>query len=505
MKRSFLMLAALSALVSCTEKIDTETPEKKIFNFTVNVKTSESKVAAGATVDLFLKGATDKAIQSKVTDEAGAALFVNLLPGEYLAKAGLGNEAGEATINITTDEQKSVAEIVMKAPEKKSHDFKVTLKSHRGQILPNRKVEVSNVSNEVVATLAADAKGEVIFKSLVEGKYFINVLDVQENKTETPATEVSVVSDEAQNNAVISVTAYLHNPDIIIIGAMVDPRGTDSPADGKKSYDLVHPGTYEYVQFMALKDIDFAKTPYAVITGMCSSKPTDGTYGTTGNGWVEGIGKDLKTTYQMNLTTGSVKAGQIFYVGGTSQVIASYFTSKENRSGWLSPRIEDSRWWAFDYYNKRGDNDNGKAKGGSGLFNNLNSDKKGNVPDGIAVFNTTNVDKTTVPIDCVFYGGADQPREEDKFMICDNDLYSTVAEDGTEQKHFGEGSNVWFMKQDFNDKGCFFMMGGTWCNGEWLTPRVGKAVMLNVEAGPESVTVDMIETAEGVTKALLKK
>ena len=293
---------------------------------------------------------------------------------------------------------------------------------------------------------------------------------------------------------------------MIIIGALVDPRGADCPKNGQKSYDLVHPGTYEYIQLIATKDIDFSKTPYAVVAGMCSTDPKDGTYGTTGKGWVESIGKNTKTTYQMNLTKGSVKAGQIFYVGGTSQMIASYFTSKEERNGWLSPKIEDSRWWAFDFYYKRGDNDNGREKGGSGLFNNLNSDKKGNVPDGIAVFNTTQIDENTVPVDCVFYGGESEPRKEDKFMICDNDLYSTVGDDGAEQKHFAEGSNTWFMKQlsEHHDKGAFFMMGGTWCKGEWLVRRVGKAMTLNMEAGPEAVKVADIETAEGVTKVILK-
>ena len=383
------------------------------------------------------------------------------------------------------------------------YNYTLTVKTQKNMPLADRTVEIVRVSDQLLlGNRITDNAGQIIFTDLVEGEYDLHVLNVLGERTAEPATRVTVAKDGA-NASEVKVKVLKHETDVLIIGALIDPRGSDCPKPGSKSYDMVHPGSYEYIQLMALKDIDFSQTPYAVITGMCSTNPDDASYGTTGNGWVESKDKGTKTTYQMNLTSGSVKAGQIFYVGGTSQVIASYFTSGDNRKGWLSPRIEDTRWWAFDFYTNGGDNGNGGAKGGSGLFNNFNKDKTTNVPDGIAVFNTIDVTKDTKPVDCVFYGGASEPRVEDHFLICDNDLYSTVAEDGTEQPWFAAGTNNWFMKQDFNDKGCFFMMGGSWCEGEWVTPRTGKAVMLNMEAGPDAVTIDTIEKAEGVTRMIV--
>ena len=157
---------------------------------------------------------------------------------------------------------------------------------------------------------------------------------------------------------------------------------------------------------------------------MNATNPADKTYPAALDGWVESKGQNTKTTYQIDINSGSVKKGQFFYVGGASYMIASYYDD------WGSPMIEKDRWWAYDFYKKRGSNDNGAAKGGSGIFNNLNSDKKTNVPDGIAVFKGVDIDKNTEPQDVVFYGGESPIRKEDRYLITDNDLYRTVNSKG---------------------------------------------------------------------------
>lgn len=79
--------------------------------------------------------------------------------------------------------------------------------------------------------------------------------------------------------------------DLLISEFMADPTGTDI-------------GT-EYVELIATRDINFATTNYSVIW------TRNGT--ATSAGWKTGA----SITYGFNLTSGIVKPGDIFYVGGT--------------------------------------------------------------------------------------------------------------------------------------------------------------------------------------------
>ena len=68
--------------------------------------------------------------------------------------------------------------------------------------------------------------------------------------------------------------------------------GTDSP--------------FEFIELVATRSIDFATTPHSVV--FVSEGPA------TGNGWREG--GDI--TYGFNITTGTVAAGDVVYVGGSA-------------------------------------------------------------------------------------------------------------------------------------------------------------------------------------------
>src|SRR5699024_4690003 len=72
------------------------------------------------------------------------------------------------------------------------------------------------------------------------------------------------------------------NTGIIITGMMVNPYGSDSPEKGTEKYDFTVPGGMEYIQLMALRDIDFSETPHSLVVGRH--------YGDLVNGWASGEG-----------------------------------------------------------------------------------------------------------------------------------------------------------------------------------------------------------------------
>jgi hypothetical protein len=81
---------------------------------------------------------------------------------------------------------------------------------------------------------------------------------------------------------------------LLISEIFSNPNGNDSP--------------FEFVELVATKNIDFSVTPYTVIFN------NNGSAGA--NGWVQGG----QITYAFSITTGTVTAGQVVYVGGSSMV-----------------------------------------------------------------------------------------------------------------------------------------------------------------------------------------
>jgi hypothetical protein len=86
---------------------------------------------------------------------------------------------------------------------------------------------------------------------------------------------------------------------VIITGYLVDPNGSDA--------------TYEYMQFLATRDINFAITPFSIYT--------TNNAGSTNPFPVQGWNTGGARTYKFNLTSGTVLKGQYFYVGGTNKFI----------------------------------------------------------------------------------------------------------------------------------------------------------------------------------------
>ncbi|MDR0667869.1 MAG: BACON domain-containing protein [Prevotellaceae bacterium] len=297
-------------------------------------------------------------------------------------------------------------------------------------------------------------------------------------------------------NVFVGASKAYHNADFVITGYMADPKGTDSPVIGAVSGGgFTHTGGYEYVQFLALKDIDFTVDKYCMVTTRNSSQSTPGD-----KGWVGG--KDGTTkTYQINIDRGSVRKGDFFYVGGLSRLLNGYPTSG---TAAMTP-VAAAKWpIAVDYYTKPGDDGNGAATAGTGILRNWTTGTPlvHEAADGIAVFRGTGIDENTVPMDAIFYGSS---LTKLVFQVPTNDHYSRLAADGTPQPYFGQGGNTWAVTTPppGADDGWYCALGGEVNALEWITPRTPAYVRCKNTAGDgANATTAIVEEIPEATKFL---
>jgi hypothetical protein len=179
--------------------------------------------------------------------------------------------------------------------------------------------------------------------------------------------------------SICTVASAQNGPGLIISEALPNPAGTDSP--------------FEFVELVATRAINFSVTPYTVV--VCNNG--------TGNaqGWIAGGA----LSYAFEITTGTVNAGDVVYVGGTSMVA----TGTQLR--------------AINTATAPGDGFGTQASGG--VFGNGGSNA-----DGIAVFNqpVAALTAATVPVDALFFGTATGTAVvnagADGYQLPVNDLYA---------------------------------------------------------------------------------
>jgi hypothetical protein len=146
------------------------------------------------------------------------------------------------------------------------------------------------------------------------------------------------------------------NPGLVISEFFPNPTGTDS--------------CHEYVELLATKPINFGLTPYTIIVN------NNGT--ATNQGWIAGGA----ITYAFAITSGSVAAGNVVYVGGSCMVPAGQ-----------KLRVINVKYTG-------GDGGIGTANA-SGVFGNGGSNA-----DGVAVFDLpiSAITSSTTPTDALFFG-----------------------------------------------------------------------------------------------------
>lgn len=247
---------------------------------------------------------------------------------------------------------------------------------------------------------------------------------------------------------------------IVIAGFLADPAGSDN--------------NYEYIQLLATRDIDFAATPFAVVTtnNAGASTPT----GIPAKSWATG---GLRT-YKFNLYSGTVAKGEYFYVGSSNRRI--------NGSG--STSISSSKWIRyFNYASREGD---GFGQRTTNLLAN-----SGNA-SGMAVFADTVVTKDSRPVDVVMVGINGQILSESAnpigYRITNTDWYDMVDPIAlTTQLFFRSGTNRLSVSYA---SGVFIKLGGEY------NPALGRWMKVRAQVNTELATdaqLDAIE-GEGATK-----
>lgn len=198
---------------------------------------------------------------------------------------------------------------------------------------------------------------------------------------------------------------------IVITGMLADAKGSDT--------------NNEYIQFMALEEIDFAQTPYCVIA--CRNNKVNA------KGWVQGS----YVTYKFNLTSGRAAKGTFFYVGGVNKRL----------NGNSSADISGANWICSVDYNTQARGPTASATRPPDSFTTTTATAIKISPTASLFSRVRRSTKKSVPCDAVFYGATITTDVYNPagygYRIPDNDLYSTKnLLSGVGQPFFGQGTNT---------------------------------------------------------------
>lgn len=257
---------------------------------------------------------------------------------------------------------------------------------------------------------------------------------------------------------IVELKSVYKVPKVIITGWSNDPKGTDA--------------NNEYIQLMATEDIDFAKTPFSLVTtnNANASTPT----GPPAQGWATGGMR----TYKFNLNAGQAKKGTFFYVGGTNKLINSTGSTSIAAANWIT---------AYDYSTQDGQDFGTKT---SNLLAN-----SGNAY-GIAVFEGITVDKLSIPEDVMFVAsGGSLTASGMGYRIANTDYYDIINPLNLQQQPFyRNGSNTKMLSYNTpSDMGYFYMLGGEFNRslGRWTKARSQTNVELTKESKIEEIEPEL--------------
>lgn len=481
-KRNIILFLSMFLLLACDQSVEYYVPVIK--NLNLEIKSSNNLPVSNYFVKIYSQYKPDVVVDDKVSDLDGKVTFGSLAPVSYIVKV-FENEGGTEIKSVPivvgdTDEENNVQ--ISVDLNVSLYNFTLLLNEEiSGRLLKNRKIIVSTDKEitDVIAEGTTNSQGKIVFPQLKDYKYYVSIYDEKGILVVKQLTYEIGRSSTTFDVTVSLPPRIIHNADFVITGLMVNLKGYDCKDVGflDAARNITFPGEFEYVQFLALKDIDFRATPYCMVT-CWNGTPTP-------MGWVEGKNGN-RTTYQINIDQGTVKKGNFFIVGGRARLLCGI------NEYYISPSISADKWIiAKNFYGAEGDDGNGAPTGGYGIL-----DGGGEV-DGVAVFRGTSIDENTVPMDAVFFGSTISSTHY--YQIPDNDLYSRKHPITDEdQPYFSMGSNTATMGKSIGDVGDFYLLGGKVTPEAWLIPRVPDMhIALNwKEITP---TLDMIETGPKVT------
>ncbi|MDR0713904.1 MAG: BACON domain-containing protein, partial [Bacteroidales bacterium] len=364
------------------------------------------------------------------------AITLSAPAGEILVPlSGTPVTAGEATFNITVSyTHPTTGEPVAISPLTVTVEAGATLVVGTLSLSENNLVYTKSVGDNLrlllpysdalgieVFTLSIAVSGEAAPGVVTENVFDVTITQPGNGTIEIPVTgtpykagtvNFAVTGDEdsrtftldaAEINQSMNATVTdngkrYYNGAFVISGVMSDPRGSDAPAAGDGATfnnphmegEKKHSGGYEYMQFLALEEINFAQTPYSVIV----TNTPNNTAGPAG--WMEGGAR----TYKFNLTEGTVSKGEFFYVGGTAKALGGYRNDAvDNVTNWPNVPVgitsmANSKWIRTIAFNGN-DGDDGIGSSINGIF--LNYHATQNRFNSIAVFKGTAVENNSIP------------------------------------------------------------------------------------------------------------
>ncbi|RFM27050.1 DUF5689 domain-containing protein [Deminuibacter soli] len=295
-------------------------------------------------------------------------------------------------------------------------------------------------------TLRTDEKAAFAGQAMVANA---NYTGISFNTTATDSTGVAVPEFRIRTgNDIKLLGTTISVAPVVISGFMSDVKGSD--------------GNYEYVQLLATQDIDFSKTPYAVVVTNNANASTPSGY--PSKGWATG---DMRT-FKFSLTSGKAAKGTFFYVGGSGKTINGSGSTSMASSNWIR---------AFNYTTTNGD-DFGTKTGG--LFAN-----SGNA-SGVAVFNSNIVTVDSEPVDVLFvatggslYTASPVPAG---YKITNTDFYDKIDPITLKtQPYYQNGSNTLSLSYYTADVGYWNNMAGEYnvTLGKWTKARTQTGIVLS--------------------------
>jgi hypothetical protein len=377
----------------------------KIRGISVAIGDAASSYKPGDSVIIYVEGST-------LTRVDGILQITNIT-NDAIQKVSSGNPIAinQVWLNKVVknpDDYESTLSIIVKA--------NYSPLSNPGEVLSGDKI-----LDDTYEKITLHTESKALFANM-EAAFYANYYGIVFNITNkddvrVPQFRLRTAQDVDTLNKITRVTSAL------ITGFMSDAAGTDAD--------------YEYIQFLATRNIDFAVTPFSVVT--TNNAGTSTPIGFPISNWATG---GLRT-YKFNLTTGKATKGTFFYVGGTKKLINGPSSTDIKTSNWIR---------AFAY--------SGTGEGfGTGTTNLLAN--SGNA-FGMAIFEGTTITAASVPIDAVFIGTGGTISGDGKgYQIPDNDYYDIKHPiTKTSQAFFQSGNNTTAFLYQTADLGIFNKLVG---------------------------------------------
>nr|WP_121269407.1 DUF5689 domain-containing protein [Pedobacter schmidteae] len=330
-------------------------------------------------------------------------------------------------------------------------------------LAPTDKLSGNKILNDGTENAVLHTEANATFANLIPpymGDYRGTVLNTIENGKIVPQHRLRTADD------IYILSATPDVPEIIITGFINDPVGSDTNA--------------EYIQCRATTAINFATTKFTIVTTNNANASVP--IGAPVDGWATGQVR----TYKLELTSGTVARGEIFYVGASNKLI----------NGPGSTSIATAKWIRSAAYNAA-----------SPFFNSTNTTRGNSTTNllansgnafGMAVFRGISIDKNTVPIDVVFVHNTGSLYDGTKglgYRIGNTDVYDVIDHNSYKATPFYlSGSNTSRFAYQPNagvteGQGYFFALGGTFdlTLGKWTKARNNVHIKLTTTSAIEEI------------------